>query len=130
MGKTAMLASIDGHYAGLVAVADTVKETSKKAIKRLHDMNIEVIMMTGDNQRTATAIGKEVGIDHVIAEVLPEGKAEEVKKLQAVVRRSRWLEMVLMMRQLGSCGYRYGYWNRNRRCNGSCRYHIDPGRLK
>lgn len=82
-GKTAMLASIEGQYAGLVAVADTVKETSKKAIKRLHDMNIEVIMMTGDNQRTATAIGQEVGIDYVIAEVLPEGKAEEVKKLQA-----------------------------------------------
>ncbi|MEK3955254.1 heavy metal translocating P-type ATPase [Psychrobacillus sp. FSL K6-1464] len=86
-GKTAMLASIEGQYAGLVAVADTVKETSKKAIKRLRDMNIEVIMMTGDNQRTATAIGREVGIDHVIAEVLPEGKAEEVKKLQAVGKK-------------------------------------------
>ncbi|MET0960850.1 MAG: heavy metal translocating P-type ATPase [Psychrobacillus psychrotolerans] len=86
-GKTAMLASIEGQYAGLVAVSDTVKETSKQAIKRLHDMNIEVIMMTGDNQRTATAIGKEVGIDHVIAEVLPEGKAEEVKKLQAAGKK-------------------------------------------
>lgn len=86
-GKTAMLASIEGQYAGLVAVADTVKETSKKAIKRLHDMNIEVIMMTGDNQRTATAIGREVGIDHVIAEVLPEGKAEELKKLQAAGKK-------------------------------------------
>ncbi|WP_277584262.1 heavy metal translocating P-type ATPase [Psychrobacillus antarcticus] len=82
-GKTAMLASIDGQYAGLIAVADTIKETSKKAIQRLREMNIEVIMMTGDNQRTAKAIGKEVGIDHVIAEVLPEGKAAEVKKLQA-----------------------------------------------
>lgn len=81
-GKTAMLASIDGKYAGLVAVADTVKDTSKTAIKRLQDMGIEVIMMTGDNVRTAKAIGAEVGIDHVIAEVLPEGKAEEVKKLQ------------------------------------------------
>ncbi|MFJ8064060.1 heavy metal translocating P-type ATPase [Psychrobacillus sp. NPDC096426] len=82
-GKTAMLASIDGEYAGLLAVADTIKETSKKAIKRLKEMNIDVIMMTGDNDRTATAIGKEVGIDHVIAEVLPEGKSDEVKKLQA-----------------------------------------------
>ncbi|TQR15638.1 heavy metal translocating P-type ATPase [Psychrobacillus soli] len=81
-GKTAMLASIDGEYAGLIAVADTVKETSKKAIKRLKEMNIDVIMMTGDNERTAKAIGKEVGIDHVISEVLPEGKAAEVKKLQ------------------------------------------------
>lgn len=86
-GKTTMLASIDGRYAGLIAVADTIKETSRKAIQRLHEMNIEVIMMTGDNQRTATAIGKEVGIDHVIAEVLPEGKAEEVKKLQAAGKK-------------------------------------------
>lgn len=81
-GKTAMLASVDGDYAGLVAVADTVKDTSKTAIKRLQEMGIEVIMMTGDNVRTAKAIGAEVGIDHVIAEVLPEGKADEVKKLQ------------------------------------------------
>ncbi|WP_419960291.1 heavy metal translocating P-type ATPase [Psychrobacillus sp. BM2] len=86
-GKTAMSASIDGRYAGLIAVADTIKENSRKAIQRLHEMNIEVIMMTGDNQRTATAIGKEVGIDHVIAEVLPEGKAEEVKKLQAAGKK-------------------------------------------
>ncbi|WP_391201544.1 heavy metal translocating P-type ATPase [Psychrobacillus sp. L4] len=86
-GKTAMLASIEGHYAGLIAVADTIKETSKKAIKRLQEMNIEVIMITGDNRRTATAIGKEVGIDSVIAEVLPEGKAEEVKKLQAAGKK-------------------------------------------
>jgi len=86
-GKTAMLASMNGQYAGLIAVADTIKETSKKAIERLRKMNIEVIMMTGDNQRTATAIGTEVGIDHVIAEVLPEGKAEEVKKLQAAGKK-------------------------------------------
>jgi len=86
-GKTAMVASIDGQYSGLIAVADTIKETSKKAIKRLQEMNIEVIMMTGDNQLTAKAIGIEVGIDHVIAEVLPEGKAEEVKKLQASGKR-------------------------------------------
>ena len=82
-GKTAMLAAINGQYAGLVAVADTVKETSKEAISRLQDMGIKVIMMTGDNKRTAQSIGKEVGVDDVIAEVLPEGKAQEVKKLQA-----------------------------------------------
>ena len=82
-----MLASIDGQYAGMIAVADTIKDTSKKAIKRLKEMDIEVIMITGDNQRTATAIGKQVGIDHVIAEVLPEGKAEEVKKLQAAGKK-------------------------------------------
>ncbi|PYF08433.1 heavy metal translocating P-type ATPase [Ureibacillus chungkukjangi] len=81
-GKTAMLAAINGQYAGLVAVADTIKETSKEAVLRLKAMGIEVIMMTGDNERTAHAIGKEVGVDAVIAEVLPEGKAQEVKKLQ------------------------------------------------
>lgn len=81
-GKTAMLAAINGQYAGLVAVADTIKETSKEAIERLQRMGIHVIMMTGDNERTAQAIGKEVNVDAVIAEVLPEGKAEEVKKLQ------------------------------------------------
>ncbi|PSL36326.1 Cu+-exporting ATPase [Planomicrobium soli] len=81
-GKTTMLAAINGEYAGMVAVADTIKDTSREAVRRLQDMNIQVIMMTGDNERTAQAIGKEVGVDAVIAEVLPEGKAEEVKKLQ------------------------------------------------
>ncbi len=81
-GKTAMLAAINGQYAGIVAVADTIKDTSRAAIRRLQDMGINVIMMTGDNQRTADAIGKEVGVNSVIAEVLPEGKADEVKKLQ------------------------------------------------
>lgn len=82
-GKTAMLAAVDGSYAGVVAVADTIKETSTKAIQRMKDMGLEVIMITGDNKQTADAIAKQAGIDHVIAEVLPEGKAEEVKKLQA-----------------------------------------------
>ncbi|AJY76833.1 heavy metal translocating P-type ATPase [Paenibacillus beijingensis] len=82
-GKTAMLVAIDNRYAGLVAVADTIKETSKAAVSRLKEMGIEVIMITGDNERTANAIANQVGIHHVRAEVLPEGKAEEVKKLQA-----------------------------------------------
>jgi len=86
-GKTAMLAGINGKYAGLVAVADTVKDTSREAVNRLKEMGIQVIMMTGDNQRTAQAIGKEVGVDSVIAEVLPEGKAEEVKKLQQLGKK-------------------------------------------
>ncbi|MGG3308897.1 heavy metal translocating P-type ATPase [Paenibacillus lautus] len=81
-GKTAMLTAVDGQYAGLVAVADTIKETSRAAVARLKEMGIEVIMITGDNERTAQAIAKQVGIDHVRAEVLPEGKADEVKKLQ------------------------------------------------
>lgn len=81
-GKTAMLTAVDGVYAGIVAVADTIKETSTEAIKRMKDMGLEVIMITGDNQQTANAIAKQAGVDSVIAEVLPEGKAEEVKKLQ------------------------------------------------
>ncbi|MCP3763401.1 heavy metal translocating P-type ATPase [Domibacillus sp. A3M-37] len=81
-GKTAMLVAIDGQYAGIVAVADTVKDTSKEAVRRLKDMGLHVSMMTGDNEQTAQAIARQVGIDHVIAEVLPEGKADEVKKLQ------------------------------------------------
>ncbi|MFY0163707.1 heavy metal translocating P-type ATPase [Bacillus sp. AR18-7] len=82
-GKTAMLIAINKEYAGIVAVADTVKDTSKGAITRLKKMGLDVVMITGDNTQTAQAIAGQVGIEHVIAEVLPEGKAEEVKKLQA-----------------------------------------------
>lgn len=82
-GKTAMLVAINKGYVGMVAVADTIKETSQSAVSRLKGMGIQVIMITGDNERTAKAIAAQVGIDHVRAEVLPEGKAEEVRKLQA-----------------------------------------------
>ncbi len=81
-GKTAMLIAVNGEYKGIIAVADTIKDTSKQAVKRLKDMGLEVIMMTGDNERTAQAIAELAGIDNVIAEVLPEQKAEEVAKLQ------------------------------------------------
>ena len=81
-GKTAMLVAIDGTFAGIVAVADTIKESSQAAIKRLRDLGIEVWMITGDNEHTAKAIAAQAGIPHVIAEVLPEQKAEEVKRLQ------------------------------------------------
>ncbi len=81
-GKTPMFIAIDGKFAGIIAVADVVKESSIKAISVLHDMGIEVAMITGDNQKTAKAIAKQVDIDKVIAEVLPEDKAIEVKKLQ------------------------------------------------
>ncbi len=81
-GKTPMYIAIDGKLAGIIAVADTVKETSKKAIERLHQMGIKVAMITGDNHRTAKAIAEQVGIDRILSEVLPEDKANEVKKLQ------------------------------------------------
>lgn len=81
-GKTPMFVIIDGVLEGIIAVADVVKETSKRAVERLHSMGIEVAMITGDNRRTAEAIAKQVGIDRVLAEVLPEDKAKEIKKLQ------------------------------------------------
>ncbi|OHR65721.1 ATPase P [Bacillus sp. HMSC76G11] len=86
-GKTAMLVAIDGELMGLVAVADTIKETSKSAVERLKHLGLQVVMMTGDNERTAHAIAKAAGIEHVLAEVLPEGKAEEVLKLQRQGKR-------------------------------------------
>ena len=81
-GKTAMLIAIEDELAGVIAVADTVKETSEEAIARMHKLGLEVIMLTGDNERTADAIAKQVDIDRVIAEVLPDQKSDEIKKLQ------------------------------------------------
>jgi P-type Cu+ transporter len=81
-GKTPMYIAINNQITGIIAVADTVKENSVKAIQKLHKMGIEVAMITGDNKRTAEAIAKQVGIDRVLSEVLPEDKANEVKKLQ------------------------------------------------
>lgn len=82
-GKTPMYVAMDNAIAGIIAVADVVKESSAKAIKKLRSMGIEVAMITGDNLKTAEAIAKQVGIDRVLAEVLPQDKSNEVKKLQA-----------------------------------------------
>lgn len=82
-GKTPMFAAIDGKFAGIVAVADTIKPESKDAIRTLQNLGLEVVMMTGDNKRTAEAVAAQVGITRVLAEVLPEGKASEIKRLQA-----------------------------------------------
>jgi Cu+-exporting ATPase len=81
-GKTPMYIAIDGKIAGIIAVADVVKPSSKAAIERLHSMGIEVAMITGDNKKTADAIARQVGIDRVLSEVLPQDKSAEVKKLQ------------------------------------------------
>jgi len=92
--KTAMLVAVDGKVMGIIAVADTVKDGSKAAIEELHRMGIKVAMITGDNQKTAEAIAKQVGIDEVLAEVLPEGKSAEVKKLQAANGQNNVIAMV------------------------------------
>ena len=81
-GKTPMYMVIDGTLAGVIAVADTLKANSKKAVEALHKLGIEVVMLTGDNEKTAQAIAKEVGIDKVVSDVLPGDKANEVKRLQ------------------------------------------------
>jgi Cu+-exporting ATPase len=82
-GKTSMVIGVDGELAGVVAVADTIKNDSIAAIRRMHELGLEVVMLTGDNPRTANAIAQRVGIDQVRAEVLPEDKAHEVSMLQA-----------------------------------------------
>lgn len=81
-GKTAMLIAINGVYQGLIAVADTIKDNAIESIRRLHDMNINVVMLTGDNDNTAQAIAKQVGIDRVIANVLPDEKSTHITQLQ------------------------------------------------
>jgi Cu+-exporting ATPase len=82
-GKTPVFVAVDGESAGIVAVADTVRSESREAVERLHEMGLEVAMITGDDRRTAEAIARELGIDRVLAEVLPQDKATEVKRLQS-----------------------------------------------
>ncbi|UTH14125.1 heavy metal translocating P-type ATPase [Macrococcus equipercicus] len=82
-GKTVMLIAVDNKFEGLIAVADTVKETSGEAVARLKSLGVAVIMLTGDNKRTAEAIGRQVGVDQIISDVLPEDKAKVVRRLQS-----------------------------------------------
>lgn len=95
--KTAMLVAVDNVAAGVIAVADTIKDSSKDAISDLHKMGLQVAMITGDNQKTAEAIAKQVGVDTVLAEVLPEGKSSEVKKLQSSIAKRRSPNVVAMV---------------------------------
>lgn len=81
--KTAMLVAVDNQAAGIIAVADTIKDGSREAIEDLHRMGLKIAMITGDNKKTANAIARQVGVDQVLGEVLPEGKSSEVKKLQS-----------------------------------------------
>ena len=82
-GKTVMILAVDKRIIGIIAAADTLKKYSKEAVQELHNLGKEIIMITGDNKRTALAIAKQLGIDRTLSEVLPEDKAKEVKKLQA-----------------------------------------------
>ena len=81
--KTAMLVAVDSVVQGVIGVADTVKNGSVEAIKELHDMGLTVVMITGDNRQTAEVIGREVGVDNVLAEVLPAEKTSEIEQLQS-----------------------------------------------
>ena len=81
-GQTAMFLSVDGQIAGVIGVADPIKETTPEAIKQLHDEGIKIVMLTGDSHTTANAVAKKLGIDDVVAEVLPDRKVEEIKRLQ------------------------------------------------
>ena len=86
-GKTPIYVSIEGKMAGLIAVADTLKENSTQAVERLKKMGLEVVMLTGDNRRTAEAIARKAGIERVLSEVLPEDKVREIKRLQSEGKR-------------------------------------------
>ena len=85
-GKAPVYVAANGALAGLFAIADPIKATSREAIAKLHEMGLEVVMLTGDNRRTAEAVAREAGIDRVVAEVLPDGKVAEIKRLQAAGR--------------------------------------------
>ncbi|MBI5046968.1 HAD-IC family P-type ATPase, partial [Candidatus Micrarchaeota archaeon] len=85
-GKTVVIAASGGHIIGLIAIADTIKDTSRSAVEALHKLGYKTIMITEDNERTAKAIARQAGIDNVLAHVLPEDKANQVKQLQLAGR--------------------------------------------
>ena len=86
-GKTPTMVAIDGQVRGVMAIADTIRPESKEAVRAMREAGLEVVMLTGDNRRTAQAIATELGIERVLAEVLPDGKAHEIRKLQEEGKR-------------------------------------------
>ncbi len=119
--KTAMLVAVDGQVAGVIAVADTLKDGSKAAIEELHRMGLQVAMITGDNQKTAEAIAKQVGVDTVLAEVLPEGKVCRGEEVARIWRNGsdgrRWCQRCA---RAGAGGRGHCYWHGNG-CGHGCR---------
>ena len=98
-GRTAVLVGVDGRGVGVLALADAARETSADAVAALHDLGVEVVMLSGDNQATANRIAAQLGIDTVIAEVLPGDKAAKIADCSASARRSPWSAMASMTRR-------------------------------
>jgi P-type E1-E2 ATPase len=116
-GKSPMYAAIDGKLAAIMAVADPIKESTPAAIQALHDMGLKVVMISGDNQHTAKAIARQLNIDEVVAEVMPEGKVDTLKALQKQGRVAfhwRWHQRCPRV-GAGRCGLGRGH--RHRHCD-------------
>jgi Cu+-exporting ATPase len=105
-----MFVAVDGRFAGIIAVADTVKAGSREAVEKLHRLGLEVVMLTGDNQRTAEAMARQVRIDRVLADVLPKAKPKPSRTLQAKERPWPWWVTASTMRRSGA--------GRCRHCDG------------
>ena len=125
-GKTPLFFAAQGELIGMIAVADVVKPTSKEAVQELKHMGIEVVMLTGDHRKTAEAIRKQVGMDRVIAEVLPQDKEREIRKIQESGKKVAMVGDGINDAPC-PCPVRRGncHWRRNRRGNGIGRYCID-----
>jgi len=127
-GQGVMLVAVDGRAAGLVAVADPIKESAIGALRALREEGIHVVMLTGDSRATADAVAAKLGIDDVVAEVLPEQKAAAVKKFQAEAGSSAWRATASTTPGPGPGADRHRDGDRGRRCDGKRRRHAGEGR--